>query len=57
MLMTWFRYADTRVTNETILASYHALEMERMLHTIADDWFFIIIIWFCWMFYLAGFGI
>ena len=36
MLMRWFRYPDTRVTDETILTSCHALERERVLHAMED---------------------
>jgi len=37
MLMRWFRYPDIRVTEETVLASYHALERERMLQSAIQD--------------------
>ena len=37
MLMRWFRYPDTRVTEETVLASYHALERERMFQASIED--------------------
>ena len=37
MLIRWFRYPDTRVTEEIVLASYHALERERMLQATVKD--------------------